>query len=140
MVEIYSVCGKWNLDDKSQWKFLVDANKGGSLCEVDENITYKDLVEMVIEDFGFDRSRDITLSFELPMRTKSILGDFPPMNMRNDRQVRAFINKIKEDHELIRLCVTVSNKCNFIEDVGENVGNNIQANTIHNEGNYDVVT
>jgi len=52
-----------------QWVFLVDTNKGGSLCEVDENISFKGLVESVIEDFGFDvLFKDIALSYELPPR------------------------------------------------------------------------
>ncbi|CAE6074247.1 unnamed protein product [Arabidopsis arenosa] len=33
MVEIYSVCGKWKQNEKLQWVFLVDTEKGGSLCE-----------------------------------------------------------------------------------------------------------
>ncbi|XP_009102953.1 uncharacterized protein LOC103829047 [Brassica rapa] len=139
MVEIYSVCGKWKLNDKFQWEFLVDSNKGGSLSEVDENVTYIDLVETIIEDFGLGclvKDRDITLSYELPPRMKIMVKDSPPVYIRNDRQVRTFISKIKGNGELIRLCVTVNDKNNTI--VVENVGNNTQSKTIHNEENADV--
>jgi len=43
--------------------FLVDTNKGGPLCEVDENISFKGLVESVIEDFRFDPVSDEVVGF-----------------------------------------------------------------------------
>ncbi|XP_024008405.1 uncharacterized protein LOC112084075 [Eutrema salsugineum] len=141
MVEIYSVCGEWKINDKLQWEFIVDMDKGGSLTEVDENVTFAELVEMVIEDFGFGcsvKSEDIRLTYELPSKMKLMVElmveNPPPVNLRNDRQLRSFINKIKEDHELIRLCVTVSEKCNVV--ASENVGENIPSKTIHNEEDY----
>ncbi|CAE5962882.1 unnamed protein product [Arabidopsis arenosa] len=107
MVEIYSVGGKWKQNEKLQWVFLVDTAKGGSLCEVDEYISYKGLVESVIEDFGLESLvKDISLSYELPQRMKLMLEDSLPIHIRNDRQVCTFIKKKQGDPEIIRLCVT----------------------------------
>ncbi|CAL9239289.1 unnamed protein product, partial [Arabidopsis halleri] len=107
MVEIYSVCGKWKQNEKLQWVFLVDTEKGGSLCEVDENISYKGLVESVIEDFGLEcLVNDISLSYELPPRMKLMLEDSLPIHIRNDRQVCTFIKKKQGAPEIICLCVT----------------------------------
>ncbi|CAA7021357.1 unnamed protein product [Microthlaspi erraticum] len=142
MVEIYSVCGEWKFNDNLPCAFLVDPDKGASFYQVDENVTYLELVAMVIEDFGIDASvknEDIKLSFELPLKMKSVAGDdFPPIFMRNDRQVRYFINKIKEDDGLIRLCVTVSKSCNRAIPV-ENVGSSIQSKTTDGEENRNVL-
>lgn len=109
MVEIYSVCGEWKFNDNLPREFVVDPDKGASFCQVDENATYLELLAMVIEDFGIDcsvKNEDIKLSYELPLKMNS--NDFPPIFVRNDRQVRYFISKIKEVGDLIRLCVTVS--------------------------------
>ncbi|XP_019095110.1 PREDICTED: uncharacterized protein LOC104757102 [Camelina sativa] len=106
MVEIYSVFGEWKLNDKLHWRFFIDTNKGGSLCEVAENITYKDLVETVFEDFELDGLvKEITLSYELP-RMKLMVEDSPPIFIRNDRQVCTFIKKIQGNLEITRLCVS----------------------------------
>lgn len=109
MVEINSICGKWKLNDKSQWEFEVDNNRMGSLSEIDENVTYENLVKIIIEDFDI-QDQDIALSYGLPLSMKSKIQNSPPVDIRNDRQLRVFINKIKKGYELVTLCVTLSDK------------------------------
>ncbi|XP_010468295.2 PREDICTED: uncharacterized protein LOC104748331 [Camelina sativa] len=107
MLEIYSVFGEWKINDKLNWRFFVDTNKGGCLCEVSENITYKDLMKIVFDDFGLDGLvEEISLSYELP-KMKLIVEDSPPIFIRNDRQVCTFIRKIQENPEIGRLCVSI---------------------------------
>uniref|UniRef100_A0A1J3IMA2 Transposase MuDR plant domain-containing protein n=1 Tax=Noccaea caerulescens TaxID=107243 RepID=A0A1J3IMA2_NOCCA len=141
MVEIYSVCGEWKFNDNLPCEFVVDPDKGASFCEVDENVTYLELLAMVIQDFGIDcsvKNEDIKLSYEHPLKMKSVAGnDFPPIFVRNDRHVRYFINKIKEVDDLIRLCVTVSKSCDEIIPV-ENVASSIQSKTMDDEEDRDV--
>ncbi|XP_010471419.1 PREDICTED: uncharacterized protein LOC104751207 [Camelina sativa] len=108
MIELYSVCGEWKQNHRGVWDFAIDSKKGGSLSEVDENITYKVLAEMVIEDFGLDcLVNDIKLSYRLSSRMNLMVEDSPPMYLRNDRQVQTFFRKFQDDPELNRLCVTL---------------------------------
>ncbi|CAH8349596.1 unnamed protein product [Eruca vesicaria subsp. sativa] len=134
MVQIYSLCGKWKRNEKSQLEFVLDTYKFASFSEIDENVTYKDFLEMVIEDLSID-SQDIALRYELPSSTES---KSPPVDIRNHRQLTTFFNKVKENSsELIPLCVTVNDKVNMI--ALENVGTNIESKTIHSGDNHSYV-
>ncbi|XP_023643348.1 uncharacterized protein LOC111831936 [Capsella rubella] len=120
MLELYSVCGEWQQKVNGGWHFVLDSQKGGSLSEVDENVTFKTLAEMVIEDFGLDCViTELKLSYALSPSLK--MKNPPPLYLRNDRQVQTFIRKVQEDFKFNRLCVTV---CQPIENVESNIQNN----------------
>ncbi|KAG2297732.1 hypothetical protein Bca4012_054909 [Brassica carinata] len=112
MVEIYSICGKWKQNDDPQWEFVADIERLGSLSQIDENVTFDDLVKMITEDLDV-HDQDIALSYGFPWNMKCMIQNSPPVDIRNDRQLRAFIDKIKRNYELIPLCVTLSKKPGF---------------------------
>lgn len=109
-MEIYSIRGNWKrTDELPQWEFVADTERLGSLSQIDENVTFNDLVKMITEDLDV-HDQDIALSYGLPWNMKSMIQNSPPVDIRNDRQLRAFIDKIKKNYELIPLCVTLNKK------------------------------
>ena len=51
MLNLCSVCGEWNssdFTDKREWNFLVDSDKGASVFEIDEDVKFVDLLDMVL--------------------------------------------------------------------------------------------
>ena len=111
MLNLYSVCGDWNssdFSDKREWTFLVDSDKGALVFEIDEDVKFVDLLDMVIDDFGIE-DKEVILSYELPQSLKVLLKVSPPVFIRNDRRLKSFIKKLKEDAVIISLFVTVRN-------------------------------
>lgn len=103
MIELNCISGVWKLKNNNCWDFKFDVERGGSLTFINEDTCFTDLCAVVIEDFGIDVGINIVkLSYSLPS-TK----DMPPMYIRNDRQVQAFMKKLAEFRGGIQLCVTV---------------------------------
>lgn len=103
MIELNCICGVWKLTNNNCWDFEFDVERGGSFTFINEDMCFTDLCAVVIEDFGIDVGINIVkLSYSLPS-TK----DMPPMYIRNDRQVQAFMKKLAEFRGGIQLCVTV---------------------------------
>lgn len=118
MVEIYSICGKWIQNDRAQWEFVVDTTRLGSLSEIDQNVAFDVLVNIITEDLDVP-DKDIALSYGIPLAarcSKPMIQNTPPVDIRNDRQLRAYINKIKEEDDrrrvpmCIPLCVALCDK------------------------------
>ncbi|KAH0856821.1 hypothetical protein HID58_085082 [Brassica napus] len=93
---------KWNY-----WDFIVDDERGSSLSMIHEDISYNDLIGVVLEDFGIDVSPsklNISLS-KLNFGSKEL----PPVFIRNDRQVASYLNKLQENG-CLNLCVTIKTR------------------------------
>lgn len=115
-MEIYSICGKWKKSGESEWEFVVDTERLGSLSQIDENVTFDELVKMITEDLDVP-DQDIALSYGLPCDMKCMIQNSPPVEIRNDRQLRALITNIKGSYERIPLGVTLSKKPGFFSCV-----------------------
>ncbi|CAG7899213.1 unnamed protein product [Brassica rapa] len=118
MVELYCICGKWIQNDRAQWEFVVDTTRLGSLSEIDQNVPFNVLVTTVTEDLDVP-DKDIALSYGVPLDArcaKPMIQNTPPVDIRNDRQLRAYMNKIKEEGDrrrnppCIPLCVALFDK------------------------------
>ena len=57
MIEICSICGEWKLINGIQWDFIADDECGSFLCIIHEDICYKYLIGVVLEDFGIDDNK-----------------------------------------------------------------------------------
>lgn len=106
MPELCSICGDWKLMNNDHWDFTVDEERGCSISVISEDISYKELIAVVLEDFALDGT--IKLSYASP--SKFIFGSkgVLPVFIRNDRQVASFLSKHKDSGGLLQLCVTVN--------------------------------
>ncbi|KAH0884157.1 hypothetical protein HID58_060253, partial [Brassica napus] len=113
MIEICSICGEWKLINGIHWDFIVDDQRGSSLSMIHKDISYNDLIVVVLEDFGIDGNRNsVNLSYASPSKlnfgTKELSPAFIAF-IRNDRQVTSYLNKLKENEDL-HLCVTIKRR------------------------------
>ncbi|XP_010448992.2 PREDICTED: uncharacterized protein LOC104731347 [Camelina sativa] len=89
MIELYSVCGLWKLNNNIHWKFEMDNERGASLAQC------------------------LKLSYTLPAKSSTI-GSIP-IFIRNDRQLEAFKLKYAQSGGVLHLCVTVEDFCEIVE-------------------------
>ena len=84
--------------DIIHWNFTVDKERGGSISVILKDISYNELIRVVLEDFTIDNN--IKFSYVSP--SKSIFGteDALPVFIRNDFQVVSFMSKHKYSGEL----------------------------------------
>ena len=77
---------------------------------IHEDISYNDLIGVVLQDFGIDVSlsklNSINLSYILLSKLNFGSKELPPVFIRNDRQVASYLNKLQENGG-IHLCVTI---------------------------------
>ncbi|WZZ13486.1 hypothetical protein YC2023_106575 [Brassica napus] len=75
-----------------------------------EDISYNDLIEVVLENFGIDVSpsklNSINLSYVSPSKLNFSSKELPPVFIRNDRQVASYMNKLQENG-CLHLCITI---------------------------------
>ncbi|WZZ43257.1 hypothetical protein YC2023_039516 [Brassica napus] len=66
---------------------------------IHEDISFNDLIEVVLEDFGIDVSpsklNSINLSYVSPSKLKFGSKELPPVFIRNDRQVASYRTNFK---------------------------------------------
>ncbi|XP_010506932.2 PREDICTED: uncharacterized protein LOC104783478 [Camelina sativa] len=114
MIELYSVCGLWKLNNNIHWEFEMDNERGASLINIDENTRFSDLVKILLEDFDIDiRAQCLKLSYTLP--AMSATRGSIPIFIRNDRQLEAFKLKYAQSGGVLHLCVTVEDFCVTVE-------------------------
>ncbi|KAG2291242.1 hypothetical protein Bca52824_037911 [Brassica carinata] len=86
---------------------------------IHEDISYNDLIGVVLEDFGIDVSpsklNSINLSYVSPSKFNFGSKELPPVFIRNDSQVSSYLNKLQENGGL-HLCVTITNNSIIIKD------------------------
>lgn len=107
MIEVCSVCGEWKLINGIHWDFTIDVDRGCSFSMIHEDISYNDLIGVVLEDFGIDDNKNsVNLSYLSPSKLNFGTKELPPVFIRNDRQVTSYMNKLQENAD-IHLCVTI---------------------------------
>ncbi|KAL0643376.1 hypothetical protein Bca4012_041666 [Brassica carinata] len=86
---------------------------------IHEDISYNDLIGVVLQDFGIDVSlsklNSINLSYILLSKLNFGSKELPPVFIRNDRQVASYLNKLQENIGL-HLCVTIKKNSIIIKD------------------------
>ena len=69
MIEICSICGEWKLINGIQWDFITDDECGSFLRIIHEDICYKNLIGVVLEDFGIDdNKKSVKLRYVSPSK------------------------------------------------------------------------
>ena len=109
-IKLCSIRGDWKLINGIHWDFIVDDERGSSLSMILEDISYNDLIGIVLEDFGIDVSpsklNSKNLSYVSPSNLNFSSKDLPPVFIRNDRQVASYLKKLQENGG-IHLYVTI---------------------------------
>ncbi|KAG2311009.1 hypothetical protein Bca52824_022566 [Brassica carinata] len=81
-----------------------------------EDISYNDLIGVVLEDFGIDDNKNnVNLSYVSPSKLNFGLKELPLVFIRNDRQVTSYLKKLQENGSL-HLCVTIKKNSIIIND------------------------
>ncbi|KAJ0232142.1 hypothetical protein HA466_0293470 [Hirschfeldia incana] len=111
MFHLAGVLGEWKLNNES-WKFVVNTRAGSRLLLIKEGLKFDEMVQMVHEDFGINRSgNELEFSYALP---ESMLGDMPedtpPVFVNNDRQWDTLCEMCKSLP--VRLCISLKNLAN----------------------------
>ncbi|CAN7138992.1 unnamed protein product [Brassica rapa subsp. narinosa] len=96
-----------------------------------EDISYNDLIEVVLENFGIDVSpsklNSINLSYVSPSKLNFSSKELPPVFIRNDRQVASYMNKLQENG-CLHLCITI--KVTTWNSLRTHLSSRIVSNTI----------
>ena len=81
--------------------------RGSSLSMIHEDISYNDLIGVVLEDFGIDDNKNsINFSYVSPSKLNFGSKELPPVFIRIDRQVTSYLDKLHENGGF-HLCVTI---------------------------------
>lgn len=94
MVDIYCVSECVYLVKKLSKSFFVEKNNISSLLVIDDDMECKDLIVMIIEDFGI-QNRHVSLNKRFMFTAKTMVEDFSFVSLEKDRQLRTFINIYK---------------------------------------------
>ncbi|WZZ12032.1 hypothetical protein YC2023_105121 [Brassica napus] len=118
-IKLCSIRGDWKLINGIHWDFIVDDERGSCLSMILEDISYNDLIEVVLENFGIDVSpsklNSINLSYVSPSKLNFSSKELPPVFIRNDRQVASYMNKLQENG-CLHLCITIKKNSFIIKD------------------------
>ncbi|KAG2306948.1 hypothetical protein Bca52824_026696 [Brassica carinata] len=83
---------------------------------IHEDISYNDLIGVVLEDFGIDDNiNSVNLSYVSPSKLNFSSKELPPIFIRNYRQVASYLNKLQGNGSL-HLCVTIKKNSIIIKD------------------------
>ncbi|XP_023644611.1 uncharacterized protein LOC111832470 isoform X1 [Capsella rubella] len=114
MVELYSICGFWSYIYNNCGEFDVDLERGASLVNIDENISFAELVEVLVDDFHIYRvSNLVNLSYKIDSNL-----ELHPLYIRIDRQLQTFLTKPLPSGGFHKLCVTIEDISFTVEQGG----------------------